>query len=122
MVCIHLCQLNILCLHLIVNHEIQTQYKMLTNYLHELEMLQEYRMEAQNNVAKAQWNRYCGHDNINLRKHLGLMIILCCSQKKPKRRLGNLPGSGMDLIICNIVFLIIFYYRSLWGILSHIQS
>jgi len=53
----------------------------------------------------------CGHDNINLRKHLGLMIMFCCSQKKQKRRLGNLPGSGMDLIVRNIVFLIIFYYR-----------
>ncbi len=52
-----------------------------------------------------------GHNNINLRKHLGLMIMFSGSQKKQKRRLGNFPSSGMDLIVHNIVFLIILYYR-----------
>jgi len=51
-----------------------------------------------------------GCNNVTWKKHLGLAIMCCGFQKKQKKRLGNLPCTGMEFTIYNIVFLTILYY------------
>jgi hypothetical protein len=91
--------------------------RVLMNHLYEFEKLQEYKMEVQENIIEAQWNR-CLWLQHGPKKTFRFGDYMLWFPKEPKEKVGKFNNIGMEFTIYNIVFFIALYHSYHWGTLN----